>query len=129
MDPLDDEAHEVTLVDDSAPDLLFLRAELHEPFRRSLSAALAELTPTDRTLLRLRLISGLTLEQIADLYRLHRTTVIRRLVQARELLHRATRRRLMKELSLSLGELSSIVRLLRSELPAVLRSHLRTELR
>jgi RNA polymerase sigma-70 factor (ECF subfamily) len=117
----------VGLAMDRDPELAYLRSRYHEPFRRSLAAAVASLDPHQRTVLKLRLIDGLTPEQIADLYRVHRTTIVRRLVDARDHLQRATRRCLMQELSLSFAELSSVLRLMGSELPAVLGSHLRAQ--
>jgi RNA polymerase sigma-70 factor (ECF subfamily) len=110
------------------PELAYLRTVYTEPFRRALSAAIASLSARDRSVLRLQLISGLDPEEIARLCRVHRTTVIRWLVQARRALLSATRRSLMTALSLNLDELSSVIRLVRSELPWILRSHLREEI-
>ena len=104
------------------PELAYLRDRYREPFRRAISAAIAGLRGPSRALLQLRLRA--TPEAIAELYRVHRTTVIRRLVQAREELQAATRRHLMEDLSLREDELSSLIRLVRSDLSAMLQSQL-----
>jgi RNA polymerase sigma-70 factor (ECF subfamily) len=121
------EGLEDTLSEEPDPELACLRAEYHEAFRHSLAAAVAALSPRQRALLRLRHVTGLSPERIAQLYHVHRTTITRQLIQARERLRRATRRELVKDLSLTRAELSSVVRLVRSQLPGVLRSRLRAD--
>jgi RNA polymerase sigma-70 factor (ECF subfamily) len=123
-----DGSAEAAMLAGGDPELAYLRATYRDPFRRALSGAIRALSGQERTLLRLRLHSSLNPEQIAELYHVHRTTVIRWLVHAREHLHEATRRRLMDELSLGRGELSSLIRLIGSELPELLRSPLEAEL-
>jgi RNA polymerase sigma-70 factor (ECF subfamily) len=119
---------EAALADDADPELSYLRDTYVEPFRRGLTAALASLTPRQRTLLQMRLVAGLAPEQIARIYRVHRTTVIRWLVDTRDVVRSSARAHLMNELALGSGEVSSLIRLVRSQLPGLLSSQLRREL-
>jgi len=59
---------------------------------------MATLTPRDRVLLRMHTLDGLTIDQIASVQGVHRATVARWLERARELVSRAVRRDLMKQL-------------------------------
>src|SRR5262249_38647566 len=67
------------------PELKLIKERYREPFKVALRAALAALTSEQRNLLKLHFVDGLTLDQMASLFDVHRTTIARRIAQAREL--------------------------------------------
>lgn len=81
-----------------------------EDFRAALAEALEALPARERTLLRLHLVEGLSLERLGTVYRAHKSTVSRWLAQAREEVREGTRVRLAERLRLSPSEVHSLVR-------------------
>jgi RNA polymerase sigma-70 factor (ECF subfamily) len=96
------------------PELDYLRARYQGAFARALGDALGGLEPAERNLLRLHFVEGLTIDGLAPIYRIHRTTAARRLADARERLLAATRERLRDTLGISSRELDSLIALVRS---------------
>ena len=96
------------------------RSELADAFR----AALAELVPRDRTLLRYQMIDGLSIDEIGTIYRVHRATAARWLVGIRDKLVDNTRGRLAAKLGVDTQEAASIVRLVQSQLDVSVIRHL-----
>ena len=70
-----------------------------EAFRSAFRAALAALSPRDRVVLRMHVIDGLTIDQVATFQNVHRATAARWIEQARESVARNVRRDLMKQFS------------------------------
>jgi RNA polymerase sigma-70 factor (ECF subfamily) len=89
-----------------------LRVELHAAFE----TALRSLETRDRNLLRQHFLDGLSTDELARLYRVHRVTAFRWLTRARHRLLSRTRRALAGQLSLGRSELDSIMRLVDSQL-------------
>lgn len=79
-------------------------------------AAIKELQPRERNLLRQHYLDELSLEDLAALYRVHRATVARWLAAARSELLEKTREQLRTGLGLELNEVDSIMRLVNSRL-------------
>jgi len=98
------------------PALELLRERLRGPFERAFAAALAALPQSDRNLLRLSYLDGLTARQIARIENVHETTAARRIARLRDRILADVRRDLAAELSLSEAELDSAIRAIRSEL-------------
>jgi RNA polymerase sigma-70 factor (ECF subfamily) len=98
------------------PELEYLRARYAPQFHQAFTQALAALEARDRTVLRLHLVDGLSIDRIGQLYEVHRATAARWLAQARDHLFDKTRARLHDELGLSATEFASIVKLVRSQL-------------
>lgn len=92
------------------------RAQLREVFRE----AFARLARGDRLLLRYRFTDAMTLEQLAVLYDVDRTTVIRRLGRARQALMDQLRPMLATRLKITPSELPSILGLVESQLDLTL---------
>ena len=69
-----------------------------DAFRAAFKAALSELAPRDRNLLRMHVIDGLTIDQIGALQGVHRATAARWIERAREAISRSVRRDLMRQL-------------------------------
>jgi RNA polymerase sigma-70 factor (ECF subfamily) len=100
--------------DDVALDAI--RARYRPAFEAALARALAELPVRDRTLLRLRWIEGVGLEQLATMYGVHRATVTRWLADCRAQLAERARAILADELGATSRELDSLAELVRSQL-------------
>jgi RNA polymerase sigma-70 factor, ECF subfamily len=92
--------------------------------RRMFRDALAALDDRQRDLLRLEILDGLPHQQIADLHGVHRTTVLRWIDDARQLLARDVRRRIKRELALSDDSAASLLRALASHVDLSLGSAL-----
>jgi RNA polymerase sigma-70 factor (ECF subfamily) len=101
------------------PELELLKSTYREEFKTAFAAAVAALSPRQRNLMRQHLIDGLSVDNLAALYHVHRTTVGRWLASAQERLFERTRQDLMKRLRLGRDEIESVMRLIRSraELP------------
>jgi RNA polymerase sigma-70 factor, ECF subfamily len=97
------------------------RAHCRDEFRAAFAEALAALTPRDRALLRYRYVDGLTEEEVASVYAVHRVTVARWAARALALLLRDTRRGLGRRLSMRTDDAASVIRALRSQLSFTLR--------
>lgn len=102
------------------PELELLKSTYREEFKTAFAAAVAALSPRQRNLMRQHLIDGLSVDNLAALYRVHRTTVGRWLASAQERLFERTRQDLMRRLRLGRDEIESVMRLIRSraELPS-----------
>ena len=104
--------------DDQA--LAFMKASYRGEFKRAFAAALGELAPRARTLLRLQIIDQLTLEEIAAFYRVSRATTARWLADARAQLVEQTRARVVEALGIDAAELAELMRMVASTLYSTL---------
>jgi RNA polymerase sigma-70 factor (ECF subfamily) len=108
------------------PELQLVRLRLRERFVEALQAASQALTARERNLLRLSLVDGLTLEQMAPLFGVTKSTVHRWVEQGRRHFLDEVQRFFREELGLSGSELDSVGRLLQSQvdfsLPSLFRS-------
>jgi RNA polymerase sigma-70 factor, ECF subfamily len=96
------------------PELVYLKRHYGDLFGRAFEQAVAALPPRARNLLRHVFVDGLSVDQVAGVYGVHRTTAMRRLAAARDDLFRATREALRDRLGVSGDDVESIVRLLGS---------------
>lgn len=122
----DDEALAALADDDDDQALAFLKASFRAEFKRAFAAAVAELPPRSRTLLRLQIIDQLTLEQVAAFYQVSRATAARWLAEARRALVELTQQRLLATLAIDQAELTELMRLVRTNLYATLPRLLRS---
>ncbi len=102
------------------PLLAALKQRYRDEFRVAFADAASALTDRERTLLRYRFLDGLSIDEIAVLYRVHRATVARWIASTRETLFEGTRANLMSRLSVSESEVDSVLRLIDSQLEASL---------
>lgn len=125
IDILRKEGREQPLGDDQLPDLVtrgedpelrFLKERYRVEFKEVFQEVLATLSSQDRNLLRYQLVGGLTLEQIAALYKVNRSTVVRWLQKVRNKLLSDTRRELSLRLRINREEFESVMRLIQSQL-------------
>ena len=98
------------------PELDFLKGRYRGEFKEAFAAAVTSLSSAERNLLRHQVLAGLNVDQIAALYHVHRATAARRVARVREVLLTATRKELMRRLSVSRGEFESIMALIQSNL-------------
>jgi len=106
------------------PELKHLKERYAADFKVAFAQAFAALSHRERNLLRQQLLDGLTLDELATLYHVHRATVARWLGQARSALLQGTRRELGARLGVERVEVESIMRLVRSRLDISIRSFL-----
>jgi RNA polymerase sigma-70 factor (ECF subfamily) len=103
------------------PELELLRNRYRDEVRRALAGALESLAERQRNVLRQYYIDGLTIDQLAALYRVDRATTARWVVAARSEVLVGTRDFLAAALGATESEVSSILRLVRSQLELSLR--------
>ncbi len=97
------------------PELLLLRRRFAADFNAAFALAVGALGVQERQLLRLHFLDGLTLGEIAALHDVDKSTVSRRLQASREALLGETERLLRERLNLADGEVTSLIRLIRSQ--------------
>jgi len=112
-EPLDADA---LLDDDDDPELAVLNTRHGADFKRAFQAAVADLPPRDRTVLRALLVDDRSVNDIAALYKIHRVTASRWLSEIRQRILRDTRTRLQQTLQLDASSVDSAVRIVASEL-------------
>jgi RNA polymerase sigma-70 factor (ECF subfamily) len=100
----------------SDPQRAHLRVSYTAELKRAVGEAFALLAVRQRNLLRQHLLDELTIDELARLYRVHRATCARWLVDAREDLGRHTRRKLTESLGVGGDELASLLRFLDSDI-------------
>ena len=100
------------------PELQYLKAHYRDAWKVAFTAAAGDLDARDRNLLRLHHLAGVTLEQLAAIYGVHRATAVRWLGDVRRRLLTGTRTRLGATLAVSSEELDSILALIGSRLEA-----------
>ena len=123
--PIDDTALAAVADGDDDQALAFLKTKFRAEFKAAFAAAVGELEPRPRILLRLQIIDQLTLEDIGAFYDVSRATAARWLADARYTLVELTQRRLLDTLAIDATELSELMRLVATNLYATLPGLLR----
>lgn len=95
-------------------ELSLIKAQYREAFVAGFTVAVQTLERRDRNLLRLHLLGGVTLEQLAQMYGVHRATVVRWLAAARSALFEATRAHVATSIGAPADELDQMFELVRS---------------
>ena len=109
------------------PELDYIKARHRASFTRALRQSFQGLSQRDRNLLRFGFLDRLTPERIGSIYGVHRTTVMRWLVDAQEQMLQRTRELVGDELGVTPEECDSLFGLVRSRIDVTLRSLFRTE--
>lgn len=104
-------------------ELRMLKSRYREPLRAALQASFTALELEERRVLRMHYLDGMALHQLATIFGTHRSTIARRLKQAREKLLDTTRAALAAQLQLGREELDSLIDLVASQIDLSL-SHL-----
>jgi RNA polymerase sigma-70 factor, ECF subfamily len=113
------------LVSDDAPEAQALRARYRTMVQTALEEGLQSLPERDKAVLQFHVLEGLNLDGIGTIYRVHRATVARWLVDIRRRVFAVVRQRLALQLDASPSELASLVALVRDDLHASLSRLLR----
>ena len=98
------------------PEALVIKGELRRELEAAIEEALQRLDDRERLLLRLYLVSGMTLAAIGKSFGVTQPTVSRWLVKARQSVLADVRHQLGERLQVARGELASIARLVASQL-------------
>ncbi len=98
------------------PELELLKRQYKEAFASAFRDGIAALDPRSRTLLRMSLVDGASIDEIGAVYTVHRATAARWISKASDELHAAVRTRLIERLSLTPTELDQLTALVRSQL-------------
>ena len=114
--PLEDEVMLELIAPEADPELALVKSSAASVLRAALLDAIAGLARDRRTILRLSVLDGLSIDQIAPLYQIHRGTVARRLETTRRKLLEATRCHLKERLDLETLEVDSLIGFARSQL-------------
>ena len=89
-------------------ELMFVKREYREAFQRALTEALEQLDDRMRMILRMHVVDGLSLERIAQAYRVSQSTISRWLAGTRQSVLGQARRLLLERLPLTTGEVDSL---------------------
>ncbi len=108
------------------PEIAHLRRRCEEELRRALEATMTALPADERTVLRLYYLDGLTVQAIGALYRVHASTITRRIARTREQVLAETQRLLCEHMKLGASELASVMGLVGSQLDLSVCRWLRT---
>ena len=95
-------------------ELSLIKAQYRSAFAEGFERAVGNASRRDRNLLRLHFLGGMTLEQLAQMYGVHRATVVRWLAAAREAVFAATRDHLASTLGAPREELDEVFALVES---------------
>jgi len=98
------------------PELDYIKKRYRQEFNEAIRQAVAALTAEQRELLQLHFLDGLTLDQLAVRFGVHRATVARRIATAREAIGDEAHRLLRAWLRANESELQSLTRVMRSQL-------------
>lgn len=117
----DDEMFDVLApTDREDPALEYLKAHYREQFKAAFLRAVSQLPRRERTALRMNVLDGRSIDEIGTTYRVNRSTAHRWLAHARELLITYTKTELMRDLAISVEEVESVIRLVRSSIDLTL---------
>ena len=101
---------------DDHPEVDYMRMRYKSEFEDAVRDALAALPDRDRLLLRLTAVSGLSHEQIANIYKVNQSTVSRWIARARAEVLEATERNVCSKLGVKRDEFLSLAGLLVSRI-------------
>lgn len=92
----------------TAPELALFYAQYRERFERTVATAIAELSPDDRTLLRMHVLDGVSIDALAPIFQAHRATIARRVKRLEQLLLKHVVAMLCERERLSASEATSL---------------------
>jgi RNA polymerase sigma-70 factor (ECF subfamily) len=113
---LSDDSGDAARIADADPELEFIKERYRGAFKQALRAALEQLEAEQRNLLKLHFVDGVTLDQLAALFHVHRATIARRIAVARAAVFDGVQERLRAALALDQDEFDGLLQLLQSRL-------------
>ncbi len=111
---LDFTRHDLCIVID--PEAIHLKESWRATLKLAFADAVSQVAAKERNLLRLSLLDGLSIDQLAAIYHVHRSTVARSLSELRARLAADTRARLRERLGLTEEELLNLAPAFSSQL-------------
>ncbi len=97
-------------------ELSLIKAQYRGVFMDGFARAVATASRRDRNLLRLHFLGGVTLEQLASMYGVHRATIVRWIAAARDAVFTATRAHVAAQLDAPPDELDEMFSLVQSRI-------------
>jgi RNA polymerase sigma-70 factor, ECF subfamily len=97
------------------PEVQYIKERYRGEFQSAVRAAIGRISDRDRTLLKLNVADGLSIDRLAALYRVGRSTAARWLAAARGALLEETRRELCARLGIGPDEYESLAAMVRSD--------------
>lgn len=91
-----------------------IKQQYRAAFSAGFARAVATVSRRDRNLLRLHFLASVTLEQLAQMYGVHRATIVRWIAAARDAVFAATRDHIARELAAPADELDELFALVES---------------
>jgi RNA polymerase sigma-70 factor (ECF subfamily) len=117
-----DEAEAIAdLADKDDPQARALVSRCGPALKSAVEETVASLSPADRALLRLHVIDGLTIDDLAVVYKAHRSTTARRIARVRNAIFEGARARAMSILGLGETEFASLMGVMLSQIDVTLR--------
>jgi RNA polymerase sigma-70 factor (ECF subfamily) len=104
------------LIGDGNPELALLRGQARTAFHAAFRAALAALAPEERSVLKLYVLDGLSIDELSGLLGVHRATAARRVAAVRQSLCERIVEELRARLGMSGPELQSLLGAVRSQI-------------
>jgi len=98
------------------PEVAFAKEQYRAQFEQAFTDALGILNEKDRLLLRLHLVSGVSVESIGKMYQVSQSTASRWLASAREAVATEVQRLLAERLHLARSEMASLARIVASQI-------------
>ena len=105
-------------------ELQVMKAQASDAFRTAFETAMTNLPDRERLLLRYEIVDGLAQDKIAEIYRVHPSSISRWMANARHRIRDAVRREMSERLEVSAGQINSLMRLIESRLDVSLRGAL-----
>ena len=105
-----------TAVPSADPELENIRHRYKTSFRAAFESAVATLEPAERNMLRCHYLMGMSTEQLAQVFGIHKATAARQVARVREKLFNFVRDRLKTQMGADSQELDSVMRLFDGEL-------------
>jgi RNA polymerase sigma-70 factor (ECF subfamily) len=102
--------------DRPGPELAALKGRYGGVFQAALDRSLQVLGPRDKTLLRMHFVDGLNIDTIGTVYRVHRATVARWLVDIRKRVFATLREELSLEIDATSSEFRSMLTIVKDDL-------------
>ncbi len=112
----DDEPASADLVASTNPERDHLRARYGGDVKSAFEEAVRDLDPRDRTMLRFHLVDGMTIDEVARLYQIHRATAARQIEKARDRVASGVRKLLARKTGVHGNELRELADLVSSQL-------------
>jgi RNA polymerase sigma-70 factor (ECF subfamily) len=116
VDDADDWSGALALISTGNPELDLLKRQYADAFGTALRDAVAALEPRARAVLRMSFVDALSIDEIGQVYAVHRATAARWIQKACDSVFAQTRELLAQRLSLSPTELDRVTALVQSQL-------------